>query len=222
MPPAAPTAVFDFDHTLTRQDTAAGFFVWLLCRSPIKLLLGTPAALLLGPLAAFRSTRKVPLRFAVWLATFGRSHAQLAALARVHVRQVTAQRGPFLRAAGRAQLLSHHSQGHTVVIATGALEYLVQEILANEDIRGVTIVGSTLRRFLGGMIADQHCYGARKIPMLQARGFTPPWTFTYSDSEADLPLLRAGTTQFLVNPTDQAAAYLVPILGASATVVTWR
>jgi phosphatidylglycerophosphatase C len=222
MPMSTPTAVFDFDHTLTTWDTAGRFFLWLLSRRPHKLLLGAPFALLLAPLAVFRRTRAIPLRFVVWVATFGHSHEQLRALARAHVVHVTAGGESFLRAAGRAQLISHQSQGHIVVIATGALEYLAQEILLHEDIHEVTVVGSSLRSFLGGMIADQHCYGGRKIGMLQERGFRPPWTFTYSDSEADLPLLSAGTTQFLVNPTKKTAAYLLGILGPSATVVTWR
>ena len=220
--PSVPTAVFDFDHTLTNRDSAARFFLWLLCRSPLKLLLGAPVALLLSPLGLFPPTRRVPLRFAVWWATFGRSHAQLRALARAHVVQVTARGGSILRAAGRAQLLCHQSQGHAVVIATGAVEYLAQAILAQEEIHDVTVVGSSLRSFLGGMIADQHCYGERKIRMLQERGVRPPWNFAYSDSAADLPLLRAGTTQFLVNPSARTKAYLTGVLGPSASVVTWR
>jgi len=219
---SAPTAVFDFDHTLTSWDTAARFFVWLLRRSPLRLLIGAPVALLLGPFAAFRRTRRVPLRFAVWLATFGRGHEQLRALAVRHIAQVTADGERFLREEARAQVISHQSHGHTVVIVTGALEYLAREILANAGIENVTVVGSSLRSFLGGMIADQHCFGERKIPMLRERGIDPPWSFVYSDSEADLPLLRAGSRQFLVNPTARTAAYLIPILGRSATVVRWR
>jgi phosphatidylglycerophosphatase C len=220
--PCVPTAVFDFDHTLTSRDSAAGFFIWLLSRSPLKLLIGAPVALLLSPLGLTPHTRRIALRFAVWWATFGCSHEQLRALARAHVVHVRALGGAFLRAEGRAQLWRHQSQGHAVVIATGAVEYLAQEILAQEDIHDVTVVGSSLRSFLGGMIADQHCHGERKLRMLQARGVSPPWNFVYSDSAADLPLLRAGTTQFVVNPTARTAAYLTGVLGPSATVVTWR
>src|ERR1700722_11185402 len=179
--PCVPTAVFDFDHTLTNRDSAAGFFIWLLSRSPLKLLIGAPVTLLLSPLVLIPHTRSIALRFAVWWATFGRSHAQLRALARAHVVQVTARGGAFLRAEGRAQLCRHQSQGHAVVIATGAVEYLAQEILAQEGVHDVTVVGSSLRSFLGGMIADQHCHGERKLHMLQERGVSPPWSFTYSD-----------------------------------------
>ncbi len=57
-----------------------------------------------------------------------------------------------------------------------------------------------MRSLLGGMVVHRHCYGAHKIPMLQERGFEPPWAFVYSDHETDLPLLRAGSRQFVVNP----------------------
>src|SRR5580693_8555973 len=66
-------AVFDFDYTLTTCDTAARFFGWLLRRAPWKMLLGAPVVLALGPLALFSRTRRVPIRFLVWLATFGAS-----------------------------------------------------------------------------------------------------------------------------------------------------
>jgi phosphatidylglycerophosphatase C len=220
--PEATTAVFDFDHTLTTWDTAARFFGWLLRRAPWKMLLAAPVALLLGPLVLFARTRKVPLRFLVWVATFGQSHDQLRALAALHVAEVVARGESFVRQDARAQIQLHQSQGHVVVVATGALECLAEEILAREGIVNVAVVGSSLRRFLGGMVVNQHCYGARKIPMLQERGFDPPWAFVYSDHEADLPLLKAGATQVVVNAKPETAHYLLSVLGPSASVATWR
>jgi phosphatidylglycerophosphatase C len=218
----APTAVFDFDLTLTPWDTAGRYFGWLLRRSPWKMLAGAPVALLLSPLAAFHRTRKGIIRGAVWWATFGYDHEQLRGLAKLHVAEVKAREGSFLRKDGRRQIASHQAQGHNVVIATGALEILVCEILNAEDIRQVSVVGSSMRRFLGGMVARQHCYGAPKITMLRERGFEPPWAFVYSDHEADLPLLRAGATQFVVNPKPGTAAQVLAELGSSACVVNWR
>jgi phosphatidylglycerophosphatase C len=216
------TAVFDFDHTLTTWDTAARFFGWLLRRAPWKMLLGAPIALLLGPFALFSRTRRIPIRYLVWLATFGQSHEQLRALAGLHVAQVMERGERFVRHDARSQIDWHQAQGHVVLVATGALQYLASEILANEGIVNVTVVGSSLRRFLGGMVVNQHCYGARKIAMLQERGFDPPWAFVYSDHEADLPLLKEGTTQIVVNPKPATAHCLLSVLGPSASVVTWR
>jgi phosphatidylglycerophosphatase C len=217
-----PIAVFDFDLTLTSWDTATRFFGWLLRRSPWKPVLGAPIALLIGPLAAFRRTRRVPIRFAAWLATLGHDHEPLRALVKVHISEIGARHGSFLRRDGRAQLEAHQSQGHTVVVATGAFEDLARDILVNEGFSTVIVVGSSLRRVLGGMVVNRHCHGPHKIPMLQERGFEPPWAFVYSDHEADLPLLRSGIRQFVVNPKPRTAARLMAVLGPSATVVTWR
>jgi phosphatidylglycerophosphatase C len=124
---------------------------------------------------------------------------------------------------GRTSPKSSPSTDHfCAATATGALEDLAREILAHEGIVNVTVVGSSMRRWLGGMVVNQHCYGANKIPMMQERGFEPPWAMVYSDHEADLPLLRAGARQFVVNPKPRAAARLMAILGSSASVVTWR
>jgi phosphatidylglycerophosphatase C len=217
-----PIAVFDFDLTLTSWDRAARFFGWLLRRSPWKIVLGAPVALLLSPLVLFRRTRRVPIRLAAWLATFGYDHEPLRALARAHIAEISARDGPFLRRDARIQIEAHLSQGHTLVVATGAPEYLARDILAHEGVNNVIVVGSSMRRFLGGMVVNRHCYGAHKLPMLQERGFAPPWAFVYSDHEADLPLLQAGSTQFVVNPNPRTAARLLAILGPSASVVTWR
>lgn len=218
----AVIVVFDFDLTLTSWDTAARFFAWLLRRRPWKMVLGAPVALVISPLALFRRTRGVPIRCAAWLATFGHDHEPLRALARAHIAEINARYGSFLRRDGRTQIDAHLSQGHTVVVATGALEDLAREILVQEGLVNVTVVGSSMRRWLGGMVVNQHCFGANKIPMLQERGFEPPWAIVYSDHEADLPLLRAGARQFLVNPKPRAVARLMAVLGPSASVITWR
>ena len=78
----ATVVVFDFDLTLTRWDTADRFFRWLLRRNPWRMALVIAALPVIGPLFAFRSTRRWPIRFAVWVATLGRSNHDLEALAR--------------------------------------------------------------------------------------------------------------------------------------------
>ena len=218
----AQIAVFDLDHTLTYWDTAARFFLWLLGRDPWKWALGAPVLLLLSPLALVSETRGIPVRLAVWLATFGRGEETLAVLARAHITQVSMRHGSFLRPEGRVRIEAHLSKGHTVVVATGALEILAREILDAERLTEVAVVGSSLRSRLGGLVVRRHCHGLHKIAMLQERGFAPPWAVVYSDHESDLPLLQAGTRQFIVNAKPQTVIRLLALLGPSATAVTWR
>jgi phosphatidylglycerophosphatase C len=215
-------AVFDFDHTITPWDTAARFFFWLMWRRPWKAGFALIALPFLGPLLAFRHTRKVPIRFGAWVATLGVSHAQLPDLARMHIREVTERGEKFVRSDARARLNDHLAQGHEVVVATGCLEVLAREILMIEGLGTVAVVGSSVRRYFGGMVVLEHCFGERKIPMLAARGFVAPWDFAYSDHRADLPLLLRGKQQYLVNPLPKCASVLSPALGKTATLVSWN
>ena len=215
-------AVFDFDHTITSWDTAARFFIWLIRRRFWKIAVVLAVLPLLGPLLAFRRTRKVPIRFGAWVATLGVSHAQLPDLARTHIREVVERGERFVRRDALARLNQHLAEGHEVIIATGCLEVLAREILLAEGLGTVTVVGSSVRRYFGGMVVLEHCFGERKIPMLAARGFTEPWDFAYSDHQADLPLLLKGKMRYLVNPRPSCASRLIAELGATATVLSWN
>jgi len=127
-------AIFDFDHTITSWDTAARFFVWLIRRSAWKLGIALVALPILGPMFAFRSTRKVPIRFGAWVATLGVSHEQLSVLARAHMREVVERGERFVRSDALARINHHLAQEHVVVVATGCLEILAREIILAEGL----------------------------------------------------------------------------------------
>ncbi len=128
----------------------------------------------------------------------------------------------FLLQHARDRIAQYQSERHEIVIATGALEVLAQEILSAEQIVGVTVVGSSMRPLLGGLAVNQHCYGPNKIPMLSQRGFPPPWAFVYSDHRDDLPIFENGRERFVINPRPKCATELQASLGSSATVLSWR
>lgn len=215
-------AVFDFDHTITECDTAARFFLWLLRRRLWRLAVAALALPLIGPLFLVRPCRRVPVRFGVWLATFGATHEELAGLARAHVMELVAKSAPLLRRDARARIALHQAQGDVVVVATGALEFLVDELLLAGGVFDVEVVGSSVRKRWGGMVVRQHCIGKQKLPMLEARGFSAPFTYVYSDHSIDLPLLEAGEQRYIVNPRPECAAFLSTRLGTSALFVSWE
>ena len=215
-------AVFDFDHTITSIDTSAGFFIWLIRRNIGKLAIVLLALPLLGPLLLVRKTQKIPLRFGAWIATFWVSNQELQPLARTHVEYMHGKGYKFVRTDALAQINLHIEQGNLVVIATGSLEVLAIEILLAEGLAEVKVVGSTVRQFLGGMIVKAHCFGDRKIPMLQARGFSAPFAFAYSDHEADLPLLISAEQRYIVNPKRRSAEILSAELRESGVVLKWN
>lgn len=215
-------AVFDFDHTITECDTAARFFVWLLRRRLWRLAVAALALPLIGPLFLVRPCRRIPVRFGVWLATFGVTHKELFGLARAHVMELVAESAPLLRSDARARIALHQAQGDVVVVATGALEFLAHEILLAGGASNVEVVGSSVRKRWGGMVVRQHCIGKQKLSMLEARGFSAPFTYVYSDHSKDLPLLEAGEQRYIINPQARCAEFLSTRLGASALVLSWE
>jgi len=219
---APPIIVFDFDLTLTRWDTSDRFFRWLLKREPWRLPLVLIALPILGPLVLFRATRKWPIRFAVWVATLGRSAKDLEFLAHAHVEAVFAGSEPAFLQSGLEELQAHLEQGHKVVIATGSLELLAQKFLHKAGYGHVSLVASTLRPWLGGMVRHHHCFGHNKIDMLTERGFAPPWAVAYTDHRADLPVLERATQWFLVNPKPECVRHIERALATKPSVLAWN
>jgi phosphatidylglycerophosphatase C len=217
-----PIAIFDFDYTLTACDTTARFIRWLLWRSPWRLCLLLVAAPAIAPMMIVKRGRKLAVRLVAWVAMLGLSDDQLTALVNVYVATVFASGETFVLQKARERIANHHTSGHKVVIATGAFERLAVAILAAEDMHGIAVVGSSVRRSLWGTVVDQHCYGANKVHMLRERGYAPPWAFVYSDHQDDLPLFERGCERFVINARPECAACLLAMLGSSAEFLSWR
>jgi len=101
----------------------------------------------------------------------------------------------------------------------GTLAVLICERVGLDD---VEIVGSTLKPWASGLVADEHCHGAQKVRMLTASGVALPWDFVYTDSDRDLPLLQGGLERFLVNPTERARRRVARACGTTCTVLDWQ
>lgn len=219
---AFQTIVFDFDHTLTSWDSSDRFFRWLLRRGPWRLMLLTASFPFLAPLLLFNSTRKLPVKFAVWAATLGRSNDAISALAKVHVTEFVARQQPLVLQDAIHQLNCHVAQGHRVVVATGSLEVLAREFLDQSGLAHIPLVGSSIMPLMWGMVVNEHCYGPRKIPMLTQRGYPPPWDMTYTDHECDLPVIRQSAACFLVNPQPKTIRIITDKLSYTPVVLSWR
>ncbi|MDX3934317.1 HAD family hydrolase [Stenotrophomonas sp.] len=214
--------VFDFDLTLTRWETASRFFKGLLRRQPWRLAVVVLALPVLVLLWVVPQTQRWPVRFAVWMATFGRSRQALAALAVAHADAVFAGPAPVFLAQGVERLRQHLEQGDEVVIATGCWEPLARALLEREGLQHVPLVASTLRPFVGGWISERHCLGENKIPMLTERGYPPPWRIAYTDHRADLPLLRNSEQWYLVSPGEKCLRLIEQTMMTKARIVPWR
>lgn len=218
----SPIVVFDFDLTLTRWNTAGRFFRWLLKRQQWRLAMVAAALPVLLPFLLIPSTRRWPVRYAVWVATLGRSHQDLWTLVREHADEIFRGDDPIFFEEGLARLNAHIRQHQRVVIATGCLEVLAQELLVRVGFGHVPLVGSTLKPYLGGLVRDKHCYGPNKVSMLSNRGFAPPWAVTYTDHQCDLPVLKLSAERFLVNPTPETIRLIERELPCGTTILNWR
>jgi len=218
----SPVVVFDFDLTLTRWDTADRFFRWMLRRDFWRIGLVVAALPILAPLLIHHASRRWPIRFAVWVATWGRTPEILSMLVEEHIRSLPAGCEAVLLPEALDRVRSHVERGHRVVVATGSLEPLARALLDDAGLTQVPLVASTLRPFFGGWVRDQHCFGPNKIPMLTARGFAPPWDVAYTDHSADLPVLRLSVERYLVSPTPTCLASIRRALDTEATVLAWR
>lgn len=222
MTEGSPVVVFDFDLTMTRWDTAERFFHWLLRRDPWRIGIIALAFPFLGPLLLVRRLRKWPMRFGIWVATLGRRPEDLDALAEAHIASLPQGHAAVFLAQALERLESHLAQGHRVVIATGCLEPLARALLRRAGLGHVPLAASTVRPFIGGLVRDQHCFGANKILMLSAKGFAPPWATAYTDHSADIPVLTLSTERVLVSPKPRCLALIRQSIAGEVTVVGWR
>lgn len=195
--PDADVAVFDFDHTICRFDSSAHFFLWLMRQQWWRLIGSVLLLPFVLPLLGIRATQKIPVQILVRLATVGHPIDELPRLALRYLQQASSN---WAYAQALERLRWHQEQGDDVVIATGSLQYLVQEMLRQAGLSHVRVVGSQMAASRFGWVSAQHCIGKNKIPMLQAQGICSPWRYAYSDHFADLPLLRRADTPFLINP----------------------
>lgn len=220
--PDAPLVVFDFDHTLYDGDSGGHLIRWLITRSWWRSLLAIPAGLVLGPMIALLPTRRAGISAYLWLGTIGlhRRRDLDALIDRYVALHAGAIRGRLLPAALEV-LHAHRLQGDRVVVATGAPPELARAILAFVAHEDVPVVGTRVGPRFGAVIAVRHCHCAMKMTMLREAGFEGPVDHAYSDSSADLPLLRAAAHPVVVNPKAGNVELFRRTLPAGTPILNW-
>lgn len=217
-----PVVVFDLDNTLVFGDSFSEFSRYLIGRSWWR----TTLALVFAPLAllllAAPATRLTGISIFVWCGTVGTSELELFRLMDEHlVQRFEGHPGLICRTAV-ASLLSHQESGARIVIATGCVAALAERVCRIIGVGGLEIVGSSLQAGYGGWVAERHCFGAAKVTLLEKRGVTAPWGWTYTDSIFDLPILEAAKNRVLVNPTPADQTKVMAALNGDVEVVRWR
>ncbi|MGX6449589.1 hypothetical protein ACVU7I_16230, partial [Patulibacter sp. S7RM1-6] len=84
------------------------------------------------------------------------------------------------------------------------------------------LVASRIGVRRGGLALAVHNYGPAKVVGLAAHGIRPPWDVAYTDSLADLPLLRGARRPVLVGAGPRTLARARQTLGPALVRVDWR
>lgn len=215
------TVVFDFDHTLYDGDSGSHLFAWLIRRSWWRSLLALLATPVLGPMVAFLPTRRRGISGFVWIGTVGLHHSDTVDA--LTDRYVLANRDgitPRLLPHALGVLQQHLDAGDRVVVATGAPPELARAILAFVAHEKVPVIGTAIGPRLGAVVATRHCHYEEKMRMLREAGYAEI-DVAYSDSSADLPLLRAAKRPVVVNPKPGRVAMFRRVLGADTPILNW-
>ena len=217
----APLVVFDFDHTLYDGDSGSHLFAWLIRRSWWRTALALLAAPLFGPLVAFLPTRRWGISGFVWIGTVGMPGPRT--LDDVIDRYVTTHEPQIrqrLLPVALEVLHRHREAGDRVVIATGAPPELARAILAFVAHEAVPVIGTRVGPRLGAVVAVRHCHAEEKMRMLRELGYADI-DIAYSDSSADLPLLKAARAPVVVNPKQGRIAMFRRVLPAGTPILNW-
>ena len=218
----APLVVFDFDHTLYRGDSGGHLFRWMATRTWWRRLLALLVAPVAAPMIAFLPTRRHGIGAFVWVGTVGfHRRRDLDALIDRYVAGHADRLRARLLPTALAVLHRHREAGDRVVIATGAPPELARAILAFVAHEGVPVVGTEVGPRFGGVIATRHCHHEMKVRMLREAGFDQPIAIAYSDSSADLPLLKAAAHPVVVNPKADRVDLFRRVLPPGTPILNW-
>jgi len=191
-------AVFDLDGTLLDGDSTA---LWLwnrVRRSPARLLATLIVAPVAIPMVIAPRTRRAGASILLWIATLGLNDAKLRQSCAEFAGRFRAETLPLRwRGPGMATLDEHLAHGDEVVVVTAAPTALAQALIAPLD-RPIVVLGTSLKRWAGGWVADVHCRNQRKCQALAEAGHGKRWAYAYTDSLDDLPLLRGADAPMIV------------------------
>ncbi len=219
--PDAPLVVFDFDHTLYDADSGSHLFGWLIRRAWWRYALALLVTPLAAPLIAFLPTRRHGISVYVWIGSVGMGDgAAFDAAIDEYVRENEDGIRGRLLPLGLAALRRHLQAGDRVLVATGAPPRLARAILAFAAHEDVPVIGTEVGPRLGGVGPRRHCHAEMKMTMLREAGYGDI-AIAYSDSSADLPLLRAARAPVVVNPKPGRVALFRRVLPPGTPILNW-
>lgn len=211
------TIVFDFDGVLLRGDSFAGYLRWRTRARWHRALAAVPVLPLL-PLMRHPRTLPWAARVFTRALTLGldrtRFEAEIDAFC-----EIWSGAEHRINAGMVERIRAHVAAGDRVFVISGTAQYLLDGLLRRLGVTGVTAVGSAIEFGVTGLRARRHTFGATKIAVLAEHGVTAPWSTSYSDSYADLPILAAAQRAVLVEPSAAHERLLREALGERVELI---
>lgn len=214
-------AVFDLDGTLLDGDSTALWLWSRVRRSPLRALAALAVFPLAGPMVALPRTRRAGASILLWIATAGLGERALRESCASFGRAFRDGRTALAwRPGGMAALSEHLMAGDRVVVVTAAPALLAQALIEPLG-HPIEVLGTSLKPRAGGWIADIHCRNQRKCQALAEAGHGARWTYAYTDSLDDLPLLRGAERPVIVKGGKAAERRLFRAGLANGRVAAW-
>lgn len=198
--PGIPAAFFDVDRTLVWPYSMERLFIPFLIRR--RYLRATDLARFLGYMAKNLGASSGALLHTNKSHFKNKDPRELERLAEecFHMRIK-----PRVSPAGRQAVLEHHRQGHLVVLVTGSLKPLAEQI--RRELKADLVVAANLEitgDTLSGALANRRPYGPEKARLVRelakAHNLDLANSYAYGDHHSDLDLLRLVGNPRAVNP----------------------
>ena len=205
-------AIFDLDYTLTKKGTW-GRFVWRTVRFKPHLWLPLLSSTLKFQWQYKRgkiprgAVKKTMMRWSLQ----SHNRTKLQSLAEDFAEKEVQNLRPW----GSRALEYHVSKGHHIVLASAAVDLVVEPIARHLNITDYvsTVLDWTERGELKDTFKSPNCYGQAKLDRVKGLlGDIAPQgchTYFYSDSKADLPVLDYVDVPIVVDPSKKFEAVAV-------------
>ncbi len=194
-------AVFDVDRTLVPVTTTERIFIRYLFR---KRVLGLGAALQTGLFILKNLRHTSPFE------TIRRQRAYLAGqpldkMVRLARRCFETEIKPKLSRAGLEAIREHRAQGHSIVLLSGSLDFLLAPL--REEVGADHLIAANMevvRGKLTGRIVGHFPYGSHKAALIRhfaaEHGLDFSQSYAYADHHTDHEVLRLFGNPVVINP----------------------
>jgi phosphatidylglycerophosphatase C len=221
-PGTSTLAFFDFDKTIVSLDTGYEFIKHRLQSNILRRFI----ALLFSPVVilfyANLRLRVVCHSMILWISTVGLCEDDLAAAKRQFLDDYCSNKNAYAFPDAIKRMDYHLKKGHAVYIVSGAPVWIIESLAKKLGLENCTIIGSTEKPVMGGLMYEKHCYGQGKVNLLNDVIMNlPEKIYGYSDSAADIPLLSICTHKHVINPTKLHLKKFKRAFGHHIRVLNW-